>query len=92
MGHIAPHTNIPMGATACILGCVAQFPSGFGVLVIEPFLYKVFGSMILSFFKRMLLYTQSSCEIFEKGCKLGELFGQWLSLRAFIIKLNVSSI
>ena len=69
-----------------------QFPNGFGVLLIQSFLYKVFGSTILSFFKRMLFYTQSSCEIFEKGYKLGEFFDQLLSLRAFITGFNVSSI
>ena len=40
----------------------------------------------------MLFLTQSSCNAFEKGCKLGELFGQLLSLRAFLTKFNVLSI
>ena len=40
----------------------------------------------------MLFLTQSSYNAFEKGCKLGELFGQLLSLRAFLTKFNVLSI
>ena len=57
----------------------------------RAFLYKAFGSTILSFFKTMFC-TQHTCEIFEKGCKLVEFFGQLLSLRAFITKFNASSI
>ena len=71
---------------------VFSIPQWFWCTTYTVVLCKVFGSTILSFFKRMLFYTQSSCEIFEKGYKLGEFFDQLLSLRAFITGFNVSSI
>ena len=71
---------------------VFSIPQWFWCTTDKAFLYKVFGGTILLFFKRMLFCTQISCKMFEKGCNLSELFGQLLSLRAFITKFNVLSI
>ena len=64
----------------------SQFPRD------RAFLYNAFYRTILLLFKRMLFCTQNSCKMFQKGCKLGEFFGQLLFLRVFITKFNVSPI
>ena len=75
-----------------IMCLVFSIPQSFWYTSDRAFLYNVYGSTILSLFKRMLFSTQSSCKIFEKGYKLGEFFGQLLPSRAFITKFNVSFI
>ena len=71
---------------------VFSIPQWFWCTIHRAFLYKIFVSTILSFFKRMLICKQSSCEMFEKGCNFDTFFGQLLFLKAFNTKFIVSSI